>query len=98
MIGSDHLTDISKQQAETAPGMAYFAGTGPAGKTCGDCCFKGYTYNGRERINPRTGNHYTPQHRSNGCAKAYELRGKDKTTPDIGDKLKACKYFLQKMA
>ena len=36
-LGDDKLTDLSKEQMETYPGMAHFAGTGPRGKKCSDC-------------------------------------------------------------
>lgn len=29
--------------SDVKPGMAFFAKTGPAGTTCGDCKFRGYT-------------------------------------------------------
>ena len=41
-IGNHNLTAASVEQAQTAPGMAHFAGTGPNGKTCGQCEFWGY--------------------------------------------------------
>lgn len=39
MIGSRNLTDTPTMHAATAPGMAHFAGSGPAGKHCKDCVF-----------------------------------------------------------
>ena len=36
-LGDLNFTDVSVKQAQTVPGMAYFSGTGPEGKTCGDC-------------------------------------------------------------
>jgi|SRR5580704_2376794 hypothetical protein len=41
-IGDQDLTEISMEQAQSVPGMAHFAGTGPNGKTCGQCEFWGY--------------------------------------------------------
>ena len=37
----DHLTTIEgvRSSSEVLPGMAFYAGTGPAGKTCGECAF-----------------------------------------------------------
>jgi hypothetical protein len=29
------------------PGMAYFSGSGPQGKTCGGCAFRGYQRDGK---------------------------------------------------
>jgi hypothetical protein len=42
MLGSSHLTHTSEEQMLTAPGMAHFAGSGPPGKTCCECKFRGY--------------------------------------------------------
>jgi hypothetical protein len=41
MIGSRYLTDTPRTHAATVPGMAHFAGTGPAGKHCKDCVLWG---------------------------------------------------------
>jgi len=38
-LGNQNLTDVSGQQAITSPGMAHWAGTGPRGKTCGNCAY-----------------------------------------------------------
>jgi hypothetical protein len=82
MIGKTGLTGNKIGEA-TAPGMAHFAGSGPEGKTCGDCAHKGYI---RERHN---GKHY----RHGGCAKFKVLTGSH--GPAIEANLKACKYFEQ---
>jgi hypothetical protein len=39
-----HMTKIPgvPDRSTALPGMAFFAGTGPQGKTCGDCLFRGY--------------------------------------------------------
>lgn len=95
-IGDLGLTGVTKEQAETMPGMAYMAGTGPHGKTCGDCKFKGFSYQGRERVSQKTGEIYYQTHRSNGCEKNYELLGKKRPGADIPDRTKACKYFEQR--
>ena len=36
-LGNLTLTDVGPEQEATFPGMAYFAGTGPAARFCGDC-------------------------------------------------------------
>jgi hypothetical protein len=41
-IGDQKLTEKTFEQAQSVPGMAHFAGTGPNGKTCGQCEFWGY--------------------------------------------------------
>ena len=45
-LGTEHLTEIFDASFEanvrkTKAGMAFFAGTGPADLTCGDCQFYG---------------------------------------------------------
>jgi hypothetical protein len=97
-LGNQNLTGVTREQAMTAPGMAFFAGTGPYGKKCGDCTFKGFFYSGHERVHSKTGNIYTQTHRSNGCKKTYDLRGSNIVGPDFSDKCHACKYFVQRPA
>ena len=40
----DHLTRVKgvPSSEDINPGMAHFPGSGPRGKTCGDCYFRGY--------------------------------------------------------
>jgi hypothetical protein len=83
-LGDQSLTNVSRQQAITAPGMAYFAGTGPRGETCGKCLYWKYRY--------LTANGAVA--RSNGCRKYYEMMN-SKKGPDILPNLAACKYFQQ---
>lgn len=85
MLGSPHLTH-SKQEMQTHRGMAFFAGTGPLGKKCGDCKFRGYQ---RERSTTANGN--SVFYRSGGCAKFKHLSGKH--GPEINGSWSACKYF-----
>lgn len=69
--------------SETAvAGMAYFAGTGPENKTCGDCKFHGYH---RTRSNRQTTYH------TSGCAKFKSMTGRH--GPPVGNDNKSCKYF-----
>jgi hypothetical protein len=50
-------------------GMAHFEGTGPAGKSCGDCVHRGYYRKGKDRFNPRTNliEESSLVHRAAGC-------------------------------
>jgi hypothetical protein len=77
------LTDINKEHAQTEPGMAHFAGTGPVGATCGKCVFWGYKTASRVRYH-------------NGCKKYSELMKKD--GPAINPSLPACKYYKETAA
>ena len=37
-------------RSDIIPGMAYFQGTGPEGKTCGDCKHRGYVREARKGV------------------------------------------------
>jgi len=92
-IGTDDLTDDSVFRAQTEPGMAHFAGTGPKGKTCGNCSYWGYQKVGKARIN-REGEEYFPTTAHEGCKKFYELTNRHGPAIEAG--LLACKYFNDK--
>ena len=96
-IGNQNLTDskTSLNQAITAPGMAHFAGSGPAGKFCGDCAFRGYhRIRQEQKYNPKTDQWVDSAYRYGGCAKFKQLTGRN--GPEIDNRLHACKYFEQK--
>jgi hypothetical protein len=76
-----NLTEIDAKHAQSEPGMAHFAGTGPSGETCGNCAFKGYS---------KLSNRGRAVHHG-GCNKFYTLTGKH--GPFIIASLLACKYF-----
>lgn len=95
-LGDQNLTGVTAEAAMTVPGMAFFAGTGPVDKYCKDCKFRGFSYQGRARINPKNGNEYFPTHSSNGCEKNFEMRGRKKPGPDIPGKTRSCKFFEQR--
>jgi hypothetical protein len=86
MLGTANLTNNSAEQKLTAPGQAHFAGTGPTGKTCGECKFKGY----RRRIVKKSGE-FSKAVTSAGCAKFFELTRTH--GPAISKFQQACKYF-----
>lgn len=92
-LGDQNLTEVSREQAMTAPGMAYFAGSGPPGKTCGDCKFRGYRKEGTSRFSPSKNQYYTPMVKMYGCAKYKNMTGRHGDR--IDEKLHACKYFVQ---
>jgi len=60
-IGNQHLTDIKEKHVDTVPGMAHFAGTGPAGTRCGGCT--SYVYDEKSK-------------RHKTCGKYNQLTGK----------------------
>src|SRR5882672_8523264 len=90
-IGHPNLLDRPIEWNMTDPGMAFFAGTGPAAETCGTCKFRGYHRPGRDKFDPTTGAYYTPQYRVGACGKYLELTGIH--GPDVDKHLPACKYF-----
>ena len=86
MLGTKHLTSTSGQQKLAAPGMAYWADTGPAGRVCGECVHKGYWRTLVNKAGLSTG-----RRRSQGCAKYLALTGEH--GPGISPSLRACRYF-----
>jgi hypothetical protein len=91
VLGTKHLTDTPEPQRRTAPGMAFWSGSGPAGKTCGDCVHLGYWASRLNRSGAPTGSR-----RSKGCAKYHALTGVH--GPAINPCLLACKYFAARSA
>jgi hypothetical protein len=87
MIGSQYLHDVSEAQKLTQPGQAHWAGSGPAGQTCGSCIYRGYWLTLFNEAGLPTGSR-----RSGGCAKYRRLTGKH--GPAISAGLKACRYFV----
>lgn len=83
--------DLEKKRNATYPGMAHFAGTGPAGKTCRECIF--WTGCGeRVRYYAKGGVHggvIRPQ----ACAKYKELMRE--VGPAVPFTALACKYFAE---
>jgi|GEM_PF-4017910 len=62
------------------PGMAHFAGTGPAGQCCGDCAYGHYVESARRR-------------EKWWCGKVALLPGGSKACNRIEPHYAACKYF-----
>jgi hypothetical protein len=81
--------------ASVVRGMAHFAGTGPDGKTCGDCKFRGYY---RQRQQPAWDaclqREVVKTYRHSGCEKFKRLAGHHGPAVDADNK--SCKYFEQK--
>jgi hypothetical protein len=87
-----HDDDLSRKAGMTEPGMAYFAGTGPAGKFCGDCKF--WTYQREQGRRNRDGHYESYLGSYPGCAKFKQFTGHH--GPPIDRRLHACKYFEEK--
>jgi hypothetical protein len=85
-----HLTSINaeldRQVAQTQPGQAHFAGTGPFAATCGECM----SWNYWRRICNASGD-LVRTTKSQGCKKYFELTGKH--GPALPPGTDACRYF-----
>jgi hypothetical protein len=80
---------------EALPGMAFFAGTGPFGKTCGDCKHRGLIRESQKATYSEQAKDFVHKsYRTSQCAKFKRLCG------EYGAAVKkdypACKYFEQK--
>lgn len=75
--------------SEAVPGMAYFAGSGPLGKTCGDCTFKGYWHMPESNTDKPT-----RSYKWGGCGMYKKLTGQH--GPAIDSHNCACKYFVDR--
>jgi hypothetical protein len=78
------LTAVNHQAAASFVGMAHFAGTGPEGKTCGECYFWA-NGNPSERLANR-------RVKPRACAKYRQLAGREGTP--VPHHAGACRYFL----
>jgi len=94
MLGAPYLTTSEDAHRVTEPGMAHFAGSGPPGKTCKDCAFKGYRRPGNAHFDPVKNDYVVHMRRTGGCAKFRELSGNHGLA--IKGTCRACKYFEQK--
>lgn len=81
-------------QAQVVPGMAHFAGTGPAGKHCDSCAFYGYWRKRAERWDDRLQQFTRRTYCYGGCEKFWKLTGSH--GPAVSKSNKACKYYINK--
>jgi hypothetical protein len=70
--------DFERLVRQTPEGMAFWAGTGPAGKTCGACMHYGYLDD--------------LGHHTNGCAIYYQQMHRHAARM-LPKQTSACKYF-----
>jgi hypothetical protein len=80
---------------DVKPGMAYFANTGPIGKTCDPCCYRDYWRNSKGKFNPRTNLIEEKQTFYGGCRVFLKLSGGHGRA---SKKWNACKYHEQKQS
>lgn len=80
---------------DVRPGMAFFSGTGPEGKTCGDCKFRGYRRESSvghwdERLQGDVYRSYSVLK----CSIAKQMAGRHLS--DVDPDNPCCKYFEKK--
>lgn len=80
---------------DAKPGMAFFAGTGPQGKRCGDCKFRGLTRQSQKAsYSERLQEFVHKTYRTTQCAKYRSLSGHHGAA--VKKDYDACKYFESK--
>lgn len=80
---------------EAIPGMAFFAGTGPYGKTCGDCKHRGlYRESQKATYSEKAKDFVYKTYRTTQCAMFKKLAGEYGAA--VKKDCSACKYFEQK--
>ncbi len=80
---------------DVKPGMAFFAGTGPHGKHCGDCKFRGLTRQSRKAVYSEQAQEFIHKsYRTTQGAKYKSLSGVHGAT--VKKDYDACKYFESK--
>jgi hypothetical protein len=72
----------------TRPGQAHWAGSGPSGKSCGECCHLGYF---KQHRNAR-GDTVRSEH-TGGCRRYFQLTGEH--GPVVPRNAGACRHFEQ---
>jgi hypothetical protein len=82
-----HREELAGQIAQTKPGQAYWADTGPFGAVCKECAHYGY----HRRFYNRRGDIVKTTFRPGACGKFHDLTGKH--GPDFSGATPACKYF-----
>lgn len=93
----DYMTKLDGVPStdDALPGMAFFAATGPGGKTCGDCKHRGLTRTSqRATYSERAKAFVHKSYRTTQCAMFKKLAGSHGSA--VKKDYPACKYFEQK--
>ena len=93
MSNMTRLLDVP-DTGDVKAGMAYFANTGPHGKTCAACAYRGYWRSSKGKFNLRTNQIEERQVLHGGCQMFLKLSGKH--GPRINKKWDACKYYKER--
>lgn len=76
--------ELEKAEARTAPGMAHWAGTGPAGATCGKCAFYGYAY---------VDKYGDARRKQSACGMFFKMMMQKQHGDSLDPQQIGCKYF-----
>lgn len=80
---------------DALPGMAFFASTGPAGKTCGDCKHRGLVRKSQKATYSETAQEFVHKsYRTTQCSMFKKLAGQHGSA--VKKDYPACKYFEPK--
>lgn len=80
---------------DAKPGTAFYAGTGPSGKYCGDCRHRGYSRQAMTGTwNEKFQQTVYKSYRVSKCAKFKSMTGEHGADVDAINR--SCKYFEQK--
>lgn len=75
--------------------MAHYEGSGPPGKTCGDCYYRGYYRDkAKGRFDTATHEIVHDRYRVQACFKYYIMMSQH--GPAVDRDYKACRYFHNK--
>jgi hypothetical protein len=85
-LTTGYSPELAAQMRATKPGQAHWAGTGPSGKTCGDCAHLGYW---KQRHN--ASGDLVKNERTNGCQRYFQLTGVH--GPVVPATAGACRHF-----
>ncbi len=78
------------------PGMAFFCGTGPAGKTCGGCKHRGYRRESQNSVwNEKLQQDIHRSYRVQKCEMFKKMAGRHGADVDADNP--SCKYFEPKV-
>lgn len=90
-----HLTKLPgvPDRDSVKPGMAHYAGSGPYGKTCGSCKWRGYFRKGKDKVNPRTHMIESKRVKTMGCREFLRLTHRH--GPAVFSEWPACKFYSE---
>jgi hypothetical protein len=90
-LTTGYTPELAAMMRATVPGMAHWSGSGPAGKTCGQCAHLGYW----EQVRNSAGSSVGSRHRDGGCGKFFALTSKRGAV--VPPSTRACRHFEEKV-